>query len=130
MSRHSASLYLKKNYTSPFLINPSTGSADYVFCNSRMSICQSAFAAKGARLAKSVRSHLNQSIQQLRVKIFPAIGYFDGPILDPSDTISIHQALSVNEGDSAAIIDINPFIPIRFEFLGFDKMKIVSNKCG
>ena len=66
---------------------------------------QSAFATKRSALTSTIKSHLSQSAQRLRANLFPTIGYFDGPVLDSNDFSSIRQALSVNEGDGAAIID-------------------------
>lgn len=77
----------------------------------KQSLCQGTFAKKSIALVGSMKSRLNQSVQHFRAKFFPTIGYFPGPVLDPNDSISIRQALSVSEGDGAAIIDINPFSP-------------------
>ena len=77
----------------------------------KTALCWRVWAAKGSLSVNAIRSNLDQSAQRLRERFFPTIGYFDGPVLDRNDTTSIRQALSVSEGDGAAIVDINPFTP-------------------
>ena len=81
------------------------------YAEDKASLCQGAFAAKSTTFVQPAQSYLGRSIQKLRAKIFPSIGYFDGPVLDSNDFISIRQALSVSEGNGATIINVNPFTP-------------------
>lgn len=76
-----------------------------------VSSCWRAWAVKNLAVIDTIKSNLVQSTQQLRENFFPTIDYFDGPVLDQNDTLSIRQALSVSEGDGAAIVNINPFTP-------------------
>lgn len=78
------------------------------------SSCQHPFLKKITTVARDAKSGLIQSVKSLEktrtaVAGYLPAGYSPGTVLDRNDSQSIHQALSVIQGDGAAIININPF---------------------
>ena len=76
-------------------------------------ICQSTYAVKKPFLCRSFFvhsfvSHMKTSQHRSKEDFTPP-RYVSGSVLEPNDVISIRQALSVQHGDGAAIVNINTF---------------------
>lgn len=101
----------KMNLIAGFLLGVCLFISQMTHAEKQKTPCWRVWNRTSSSVFNAMRLYMVQPVQQLKESLFSPRVYFLGFPFDHNDISSIRQALSLDKGDGAAIVDINPFTP-------------------